>query len=167
MVIAMYEHITRARDLLRTLTPLNSDCGRYCGGACCASDSEDEQGMLLFPGEERLYSDCEWAKVLPARFLGLDDARMLVCRGECPRDERPLACRLFPIAPRLIDGKCAARLDRRAFGVCPLTGYGIQALSGEFIRTCEQVFDLLCEDEDCLRYISAWSYLMDEYERGL
>ena len=44
--------VLTARALLSNLTPLKSDCGRLCGGACCQGD--DATGMLLFPGEEAL-----------------------------------------------------------------------------------------------------------------
>ena len=163
----MKAEILSARALLDALTPLKTDCGAVCGGACCQSDSEDEQGMLLFPGEEELYAECDWARVLPARFEGLESAHMLVCRGRCPRDERPLCCRLFPLSPRAAGGAYSVRIDRRAFAVCPLAGYGMSAFDRGFVRACAQAFDMLARDDDCRRYLDAWSALMDEYERGL
>lgn len=163
----MKPEIETARALLNALTPLKTDCGAVCGGACCRSDSEDEQGMLLFPGEEELYASCEWARVLPARFAGLEGARMLVCQGRCPRGERPLCCRLFPLSPHARGEGYAARVDRRAFAVCPLAGYGMSAFDREFVRACAQAFTVLARDADCRRYLDAWSALMDEYARGL
>ena len=163
----MKAEILSARALLDALTPLKTDCGAVCGGACCQSDSEDEQGMLLFPGEEELYAECDWARVLPARFEGLENAHMLVCQGRCPRDERPLCCRLFPLSPRAAGGAYSVRIDRRAFAVCPLAGYGMSAFDRDFVRACAQAFDMLVRDDDCRRYLDAWSALMDEYERGL
>ena len=38
------EAVMAARDLLEQVTPLRTDCGRYCGGACCLSD---EDGLSL------------------------------------------------------------------------------------------------------------------------
>ena len=29
------EAVRAARELLETVTPLQRDCGRYCGAACC------------------------------------------------------------------------------------------------------------------------------------
>ena len=48
-----------ARELLRDLTPLKTNCGRICGGACCEPDPEEEgeNGMLLFPHEAELYKN--------------------------------------------------------------------------------------------------------------
>ena len=52
------EAVIRARDLLSDVTPLKTDCGRICGGACCQPDEDGQGGMLLFPGEEGLYDPC-------------------------------------------------------------------------------------------------------------
>lgn len=156
--------INTALALLNDLTPLKYDCGEYCdGGACCASDYPAEEGMLLFPGEEELYSDCAWADIKPAQFEGLDDARILVCNGRCRRSKRPLACRLFPLAPHMSKGRFTAAIDRRAFAVCPLVGYGISAFDRAFVKACEQAFDVLAQDDECRKYLEAWSALMDEY----
>ena len=48
--------VMAARALLKDLTPLKRDCGRSCGAACCQSDEDGQGGMLLFPGEEKLYA---------------------------------------------------------------------------------------------------------------
>ncbi len=89
--MAAKETVLAARELLHTLTPLKTDCGKLCGGACCQGD--DATGMLLFPGEDALYENCAFAKVLSADFsLGGTPARLLVCQGHCERENRPLAC---------------------------------------------------------------------------
>ena len=41
------ETLTAARELLRDLTPLKSNCGRICGGACCQPDPEEEKLKTL------------------------------------------------------------------------------------------------------------------------
>ena len=51
------EAVLEARRLLECVTPLKTDCGRACGGACCQPDEDGQGGMLLFPGEEALYAD--------------------------------------------------------------------------------------------------------------
>ena len=164
----MTDKILAARELLRDLTPLRTDCGAYCEGACCRSEGEEEQGMLLFPGEEELYADCDFARVIPAQFAGIEDARVLVCDGHCRREERPLCCRLFPVAPRALkSGRIDVQTDRRAFFVCPLAGHGIAALDSAFVDACRDAFALLAQDERCLEYIKAWSRLMRQYRQGL
>lgn len=163
----MTDKILAARALLERLTPLKSDCGIYCGGACCASESDDERGMLLFPGEEELYLGCDFAKIEPAEFYGIPHAKILVCEGDCPRDMRPLCCRIFPIAPQQKASGFGVRLDRRAFAVCPLCGYGASAFDKDFVNACREAFNLLAMDKYCRAYLVAWSALMDEYARGL
>jgi len=53
--------VCAARKLLETLTPLKTDCGRLCAGACRQGD--EKTGMLLFPGEEALYINCSFARI--------------------------------------------------------------------------------------------------------
>ena len=48
--------VARCRALLAEVTPLQTDCGRFCGAACCRSLPGEETGMLLFPGEEAFYA---------------------------------------------------------------------------------------------------------------
>ena len=46
----MSNAILRARELLGDLTPLKTDCGRLCGGACCQGESRDEQRRGAYQG---------------------------------------------------------------------------------------------------------------------
>ena len=145
--------VLAARKMLDTLTPLKTDCGRLCGGACCQGDAQT--GMLLFPGEDALYADCGFADMLSADFtLGGEAAHLLVCRGTCPRGERPLACRLFPLFLRFdAQGGTRVVLDPRARAACPLTDYGMEALDGAFVAAARQAYALLMENERCAAYL--------------
>lgn len=145
--------VLAARELLSTLTPLKTDCGRLCAGACCQGD--DQTGMLLFPGEDALYADCAFARIIPADFsLGGATAHLFVCSGTCERENRPLACRLFPLFLKFKeDGSTKLRMDVRAKAVCPLTDYGIKALDSEFKQAARKAYDLLLEDEVCAAYL--------------
>jgi len=145
--------VRAARAQLSTLTPLKSDCGRLCAGACCQGD--ETTGMLLFPGEESLYQDCGFAKIVPADYeLGGQRALLLVCRGHCPREARPLSCRLFPLFLRFgRDGQPRVRMDARARAVCPLTDYGLSALDPAFVSAARGAYDLLLADEHCARFL--------------
>ena len=149
--------VLAARELLKTPTPLKADCGRLCDCACCKGD--EATGMLLFPGEEALYEDCAFARVIPASFLLAGrSALLLVCDGACDRDERPLACRLFPLFLRFgAEGETKVRIDARARAVCPLCDYGIKALDPAFRAAARQAYDLLLEDADCRAYLKALS----------
>lgn len=145
--------VLTARELLNTLTPLKTDCGRLCAGACCQGD--DQTGMLLFPGEDALYENCAFARVIDADFsLGGARAKLFICSGTCTREDRPLACRLFPLFLKFKeDGSTKLRMDVRAKSVCPLTDFGIKALDPEFKQTARKAYDLLLEDETCAAYL--------------
>ena len=145
--------VLSARALLSGLTPLKADCGRLCGGACCQGD--EATGMLLFPGEEALYAHCAFARVLPAGFsLGGQGVSLLVCQGRCERENRPLACRLFPLFLRFReDGSTRVVMDRRARALCPLTGYGLYALDSAFLDAARTAYDLLLADPACAAYL--------------
>ena len=145
--------VLAARELLKDLTPLKTDCGKLCGAACCQGD--EQTGMLLFPGEDALYEDCSFARVIPADFsLGGAKAQLFVCSGSCERENRPLACRLFPLFLKFKeDGSTKLRMDVRAKAVCPLTDYGIKALDPEFKQAARKAYDLLLEDEACAAYL--------------
>ena len=147
--------VLAARELLESLTPLKTDCGRLCQGACCQGD--EATGMLLFPGEEALYADCTFARVVPTGFsLGGTPAQLLVCDGRCDRKNRPLACRLFPLFLKFREDQTPVlRMDARARAVCPLTDYGMKALDPEFRQAARRAYDLLREDEVCAAYLRA------------
>ena len=146
--------VLRSRALLESVTPLKRDCGRLCAGACCQGD--ETTGMLLFPGEEALYENCAFARVIPAEFaLAGRDALLLVCDGTCERERRPLACRLFPLFLKFEEDATHVRMDTRAGSVCPLCDYGLDALDPAFRDAARQAYDLLLEDADCRAYLEA------------
>ena len=145
--------VAAARALLETLTPLKTDCGRLCAGACCQGD--EGTGMLLFPGEETLYTGCTFARITPADFtLGGKAAMLFVCEGSCPREARPLACRLFPLFLAFLkSGKTKVRMDTRAAHVCPLCDYGVIGLDADFVEAARKAYDVLLESPDCEAYL--------------
>ena len=85
------ESLVAARKLLEEITPLQTDCGLVCGGACCQTHPGEETGMLLFPGE----AECIAAKKAlrswirrTGRFSSARDAataRIVRWRAECFR----------------------------------------------------------------------------------
>ena len=143
------ERLVQARALLEDVTPLRSDCGRLCGGACCQGERGDAHGMLLFPGEAALYVSAAWAQVTPLPYaLGGAPALLLTCDGACPRAQRPLACRLFPLFCRTEETGMDIVLDPRARGVCPLFRYGLQGLSQAFVQAARAAYSLLMQDDE-------------------
>ncbi len=140
------EALAHARAILDTLTPLRTDCGLTCGGACCRSLEGETTGMLLFPGEEAEYAGKAGYRVLPT-----EQGALLVCDGHCRREERPLSCRLFPLLPliRRTDEGEVIRVgtDQRAKVICPLAHQGKDALSAEFVSAVREVGRILAGDE--------------------
>ena len=138
----MNEALEKARALLAEVTPLKRDCGRVCGARCCASLEGEETGMLLFPGEEDYYEDLEGWRILPAgREL------LLICRGTCAREDRPLACRMFPLLPVPREGGAAVQTDERSRAVCPLARQGKQGMDPAFVEAVRQAGEILMADE--------------------
>ena len=134
-----------ARDLLAELTPLRDDCGRRCGAACCQPTPGEESGMYLFPGEEALYpAAMDWAHIRPTAWqVAGQPVQLLVCGGACPRAQRPLACRVFPLVSRCAAQGVAVRLDPRAWPVCPLMPYGVRGLDTAFVAAVRAAFQRL------------------------
>lgn len=144
--------VQAARDILKDVTPMKSDCGRVCGAACCQADEDGQGGMLLFPGEEQLYAALpEGFEILPDDSV-IPEGKLLVCQGHCPRDMRPLSCMFFPLRPTF---KGDVRMDRRGLYVCPLAEYGIGGLNADFVAAARQAAQALCSCEEQKEYLRA------------
>lgn len=157
---------TKAWKRLESPTPLMGDCGILCDKKCCSGTEHD--GMLLFPGEEHLYEQLEsdWFQIKDSS-IELSDGyriRFLVCRGECPREFRPLSCRIFPLIPYLNDyGRVEFRLDLRSLGICPVV-YNPREnpVEDEFIEALYAAFPPLLKDEAVVEFIEILSRQYDE-----
>ena len=145
--------VTECRRRLLELTPLRSDCGLCCGFACCRSHEGEETGMLLFPGEERLYAGLPGWRVLDA---GGD--RLIVCGGDCDRGERPLSCRIFPLLPLLREDGIHVVTDARALGTCPLRRDG---LSAEFVAAVKACGELLAAEPEQAAFLKRLTDIHD------
>ena len=136
----------RAHTVMDGVTPLGTDCGLLCGARCCSGGPLD--GMLLFPGEEMRYQDT----TLPANWVLRESGIrlpasgafiwLLVCTGTCDRARRPLACRVFPLLPR-VDARGGLRVapDLRALSTCPLLhDKEAPRIRPAFVRAVEEAF---------------------------
>lgn len=131
--------VAEARTLLENVTPLNGDCGRFCGGACCLPDEDGQGGMLLFPGEEALYREMPQGFAVSPDDSVVPGGRLITCAGTCERSARPLSCRLFPLLP--VPG--GAVMDQRGWPVCPLMEHGRRGLKNEFVQAVKAAGDIL------------------------
>ncbi len=157
------------RSVLGTVTPLAADCGMVCGGACCRNlpggYGETPSGMLLFPGEDPNPAQ-NWpgARILPA-----GKERLFLCGGGCLREQRPLACRIFPLFPYYReDGRIRAVYDPRAWRVCPLVRERAQvSLRRDFVRTVRLAGRLVARTEEGRDFLKWQSAEIDEINRFL
>ena len=150
-----------AREMLKTLTPLKRDCGYVCGAACCRSHEGEETGMLLFPGEEEVYAGKE-------AWLIRDSAAgpMVICPGQCAREERPLACRMFPMLPvRGENGEIRAVVDLRAKAVCPLARQGKTAMDPAFAEAVRKTGILLMAEKEQAVFLERLREEQEELKR--
>ncbi len=161
-----------AYTILNKSTPLRTDCGRLCNQACCDSHpnatEEDTLGMYLFPGEEVILRQVSFLKIEPVRFT-LNNRREILlatCQGECERNYRPLACRIFPLTPYLTNKDILiTQIDPRAAPICPLANHLDRTqLNQDFIKNVRKVGRLLITEPDIKQFIFAYSRLIiDEY----
>jgi hypothetical protein len=144
----MENDIQRAISLVEKLTPLKTDCGLICGAACCRADEDGQGGVKLFPGEASLYEGADWA--------GVEDG-VLTCGGRCPREARPLGCRIFPLTPaRRASGALFLRVDRRAFAMCPLAPHGLKALDPAFVSAVREALSIIDETPEGREFLDKW-----------
>ncbi|HOB30048.1 MAG TPA: hypothetical protein PLB36_00230 [Bacillota bacterium] len=136
--------------------PLDSDCGSLCQSLCC-KEFEPGVGMYLLPGEEQMFSGNEtWLTwTFPkARHNGFPSSwkgrvAFIMCRGECPRDSRPIQCRTFPLMPYLsLDGKLETRVDiLSGILICPLVKYReTYHLNPKFLKAVQSGWEVLIKD---------------------
>lgn len=133
--------IKKVNKILKNTTPLRCDCGTLCDCECCKGDSDT--GMILFPGEEKLYVNNKDFTVKETS----DGKRILICNGRCDRDLRPVSCRIFPLFPMLIDGSVYVIDDPRAGGICPLVYDGMK-IRKSFVNKVAKAGRLLAENEE-------------------
>lgn len=159
--------------LLDSVSPIDGDCGKLCGAACCTCDngqSEDalikdarddadyEMGIYLLPGEEDMFTGDEtWVKwghlaaedfEFPESWTG--NVAFLECRVApcCPRKKRPLQCRFYPLTPHIDYNNNLWLIYQKAESlpyVCPLIEDRIP-LNESFMKATYTVWKRLIQD---------------------
>ncbi|MBR0464560.1 MAG: hypothetical protein IJJ23_09335 [Clostridia bacterium] len=150
-----------ARQALTDVTPMNHDCGRHCGAACCQPDEEGHGGMFLFPGEEALIDP---ALRVSDAMMGSIKVKMAECEGACRRDMRPLGCMIFPLtAETNADGSVYVRFDVRARPLCPLMKNGLMGIRRDFRDAVSSALSLIASDPEGRAFLTAWEDEEDKY----
>lgn len=146
-------------------TPLIVDCGKLCGGACCRSDDNEETGMYLFPGEEKLFLDNPDFEIIDSEFFYDGKfAKILICKGVCKRDLRPLSCRIFPLIPYIKNENFKLIFDPRAKSICPLTELrDFSKLDQTFVKKTKKVIKLLMKFKRTRLFLEALTDILDDF----
>ena len=143
-------------SLLRKETPLKEDCGKICNGKCCKGDNNT--GMLLFPGEEKLID-----KNIKIKEIENGD-KIAVCNGNCDRNKRPLSCRIYPLFPIIKKDEkgeyIEVEFDSRAD--CPLT-LGEYEITRDFAKRVKRVGKYLLLNQETEEYYRELSDEIQEY----
>ena len=150
-----YESLYRkVYALLGDLTPLRADCGVLCNHACCKGSCND--GMRLFPHEPTN---------LPAREV--DGGTLVVCDGSCDRNERPLACRIFPFFPTIdAKGRIFVEADMRAARLCPLISHSDDIVFDKrFFKALKRVGKALAKDSECRKFLEDVTEEIDTFAK--
>jgi len=150
------QEFTALYDLLDEVTPLLVDCGELCQAACC--QSEAGQGIYLFPGEEVLFTSAYWG-----RPFEIDGHLAIGCDSHCPRAERPLFCRLFPLFPYLKEtGELEIIFYRPFAHLCPLVKLDDFALLAEdYLEAVQEIGENLAADPACREFLNQISREID------
>ncbi len=152
-------------DFYGDTTPLPFDCGKLCGGACCESDENEETGMYLFPGEEELFKNNPDFKIIDSEFIyNGKAAKILICKGYCKRNLRPLSCRIFPVIPYIKNENFSLIFDPRAKSICPLSELkDFSQLDELFIKKTKKVVKLLLKFEETRLFLEALTDILDDF----
>lgn len=152
--------IKSAYDCLGRVTPLATDCGRLCAGACCRGDGE----IWLLPGEEALFESADGFEVKTYP----DGDTRVICKQSCAayRNRRPYYCRIFPYFPRVCrqeDNSLSVRLfiDPRAAGLCPFAAGGISP-DRRFVKAVRCSVRKLCESDIFYEHFLECAQFLDE-----
>ena len=109
--------------------------------------------MWLYPYEEEMFADKEGFVVCETE--GNYGYPMVICSGECDRAERPLACRIFPLFPLVLEenGKVTIKVirDPRAT-MCPIVRSS-KRIDPSFVREVRLAARRLIRDEKIFDYM--------------
>ncbi len=102
---------------LDRVSPLSYDCGTLCGAVCCGkgddSHWDEELGIYLLPGEDKVHDKKDdwlfWSEEsteeydFPYSWKG--KVYFVRCKNapRCPREKRPIQCRTYPLSPHFPD----------------------------------------------------------------
>ncbi|MBQ1408070.1 MAG: hypothetical protein IIY88_08065 [Eubacterium sp.] len=144
--------------LLDKVSPIEYDCGKLCGAACCTAESEEaEMGIYLLPGEDKIHDRADEWLTWSAEEAGDYDfpeswqgkVYFVRCAGpaHCKRELRPIQCRTFPLVPHITeDGELLLIYNDMELPYrCPLID-DVMALDERFCRATYTAWSRLIGD---------------------
>ncbi len=150
--------IIKAYEYLNDVTPLNINCGSFCNSKCCKGNDND--GMLLFPGEKVLFDS---NKNFVVYFDDTYNEFAVRCNGQCNRDERPLACRIFPyMIYKNKNSKTTVAPDIRAIGFCPLLDKKYR-INKKFLRALRITSKILNDDVEISLFLEKITEILTDF----
>lgn len=155
------ESLNKIYELLADVTPLAFDCGKLCSGRCCKGGDND--GMLLFPGEECLFENRNGFHVYFDERYG---SKAVSCSGECLREERPLSCRIFPYmfysSEKNGEKRITVAPDIRAGELCDILKEGIKP-QNDFMRRMRMAAKKAESDKDITEFIERITAILTDF----
>ena len=150
--------LKEAYALLENTTPLGrNDCGTVCAAYCCSDALGDS--MELFPHEKEIFEKSEGFEVLDG------EIPTVKCNGTCERESRPLACRIYPLFPLVVNEDGTERIrviyDPRATASCPLCAHRAK-LDRRFVRAVRRAGKYLLRDEQTAAHLRKTSEYLTE-----
>ncbi len=150
--------LREAYALLENTTPLGrNDCGSVCDAVCCSDALGDS--MELFPYEKELFEKLDGFEVVDGEIPAVK------CNGTCERGTRPLACRIYPLFPLVVNEDGAEKIrviyDPRATVSCPLCEHKAR-LDRRFVRAVRRAGKYLLEDANTAEYLRKTSEYLTE-----
>ena len=162
-------------EMLDKVSPVDFDCGKICGAACCQDIYGEDMGMYLLPGEDKVHDRHDpwmiWFKE-DARNYDFPDSwtgtlYYLRCAdpSKCKRNKRPIQCRTFPLLPDLDENGVLTLIydDTQLPYSCPLIESKAE-LNGDFISTTMKAWERLIKDPLIYDYVKAESEKRREKE---
>ena len=120
--------------------------------------------MLLFPGEEKIFCKLPEFTIEKIKYMDIPKANLLMCDDVCDREVRPLACRMFPVAPSVDKaGNVSVRPDIRGRLMCPL--WDLSRVDRDFIKAVATALGILSADKKTLAFLRLMSAEVDELEK--
>lgn len=168
--------------LLDHVSPLPYDCGRLCGAACCtpkeerADDDDFQLGIYLLPGEDKIFTKKEdwliWTKEdaedyeFPDSWHGSVYFVRCTTPPVCPREQRPLQCRFYPLTPHITQDGALQLIyfPEETPYVCPLINEK-KTLTENFVKASYTVWNHLLQDPLIYDLVQDDSRRREEEER--